>query len=265
MAGRLDKKIAIVTGAGSVGEGWGNGKAAAVLFAREGATIFATDINAAAVAETAKIIASEGNQSTEFVGDASDEEHVKKMVDACMAKYGRIDVLHNNVGIYAYGGPVEVETEQFDRVMRVNVRSMFLTAKYVLPIMEQQGGGAIVNVSSVAGIRAGRASVAYNASKGAVNQLTQNIAVDYAAKGIRANAVLPGLINTPMIVHGMEGAVRAAGGVDAWLEKRHAKSPTKKMGDAWDIAYAALFLASDEAKYINGHMLVVDGGLSVKY
>mgnify|MGYP001273428553 CR=1 FL=1 len=265
MSGRLENKIAIVIGAGSVGKGWGNGKATAVLFAREGAQVFAVDINPEAVAETADIIASEKLQCVTHVCDVSDEEQVCAMVEACVAQYGRIDVLHNNVGIYAYGGPVEVDTDQFDRLMAVNVRSMFLTAKYVLPIMEAQGNGSIVNVSSVAGIRAGRASVAYNASKGAVNQLTQNIAVDYAAKGIRANAVLPGLINTPMIVHGMEGAVAAAGGVDQWLEKRHAKSPTKRMGDAWDVAYAALFLVSDEAKYVNGHMLVVDGGLSVKY
>jgi len=235
------------------------------LFAREGARVFAVDINDIALAQTAEIITGEGFQCATHTADVSDEGDVKDLVNACMATFGRIDVLHNNVGIYEYGGPVEVETEKFDRVMAVNVRSMFLTAKYVLPIMEKQGSGVIVNVSSVAGIRAGRASVAYNASKGAVNQLTQNIAVDYAAKGIRANAVLPGLINTPMIVHGMDGAVDAAGGVDAWLEKRHAKSPTKRMGDAWDIAHAALYLASDEAKYVNGHMLVVDGGLSVKY
>ncbi len=265
MADRLNGKIAIVTGAGSIGEGWGNGKAAAVLFAREGAQIFAVDIDADAVAETAEIIAGEGLVCATHVCDVADEEPVRTMVEACMVEHGRIDVLHNNVGIYAYGGPVEVETERFDRVMAVNVRSMFLTAKYVLPVMEAQSGGAIVNVSSVAGIRAGRASVAYNTSKGAVNQLTQNIAVDYAAKGIRANAVLPGLIDTPMIVHGMAGAVAAAGGIDQWLEKRHSQSPTKRMGNAWDVAYAALFLASDEAKYVNGHMLVVDGGLSVKY
>ena len=265
MAGRLDGKVAIVTGAGSVGEGWGNGKATAVLFAREGAHVFAVDINADALADTAKIIAGENHQCVTHTADVSDEDQVRSLVDACTAAYGRVDILHNNVGIYEYGGPVEVETARFDRVMAVNVRSMFLTSKYVLPIMENQGGGVIVNVSSVAGIRAGRASVAYNASKSPVNQLTQNIAVDYAAKGIRANAVLPGLINTPMIVHGMEGAVSAAGGVDAWLKKRHAKSPTKQMGDAWDIAYAALYLASDESKYVNGHLLVVDGGLSVKY
>ena len=265
MAGRLEGKVTIVTGAGSIGEGWGNGKAAAVLFAREGARIFAVDIDAAAVAETAAIIAGEGFACTTRLCDVADETQVRAMVEACMAEHGRIDVLHNNVGIYAYGGPVELETERFDRIMEVNVRGMFLTAKHVLPVMEAQGGGAIVNVSSVAGIRAGRASVAYNASKGAVNQLTQNIAIDYADRGIRVNAVLPGLIDTPMIVHGMEGALAAAGGRERWLEIRHAKSPTGRMGDAWDVAYAALYLASDEAKYVNGHLLVVDGGLSVKY
>ena len=265
MTGRLESKVAIVTGAGSIGEGWGNGKAAAVLFAREGAKVFLVDIDPEALAATADIIAGEGLGCASGTADVSEEGAVAGLVESCMAEFGRVDVLHNNVGIYTYGGPVDVPTERWDRIMAVNVRSMFLTAKYALPIMEAQGAGAIVNVSSVAGIRAGRPAVAYGASKGAVNQLTQYIAVEYAAKGIRANAVLPGLINTPMIVHGMDGAIEAAGGTDAWIRARDARSPTKKMGDAWDIAHAALFLASDEAKYVNGHCLVVDGGLSATY
>ena len=187
------------------------------------------------------------------------------MVAACIERYGRIDILHNNVGIIEVGGPVEISEENWDRLMAVNVKGMFLTCKHALPQMEAQGGGAIVNISSIAGIRyTGYPSVSYNASKGAVIQLTQNIAVQYAAKGIRANCVLPGLMNTPFITQGLQSAYSDEG-VEEMIRQRDALCPTGKMGDAWDVAYAALFLASDEAKYINGVNLLVDGGLTCRF
>jgi NAD(P)-dependent dehydrogenase (short-subunit alcohol dehydrogenase family) len=263
--GRLDGKVAIVTGAGSSGPGWGNGKATATLFAREGASVFAVDMNPAALQETKDIIESESGQCASFVADVSNGEQVQKLVESCMATYGRVDVLHNNVGILAVGGPEETSEEVWDRITAVNLKSMFLTCKYVLPLMVRQGHGSIVNVSSVASIRyTGYPSVAYNASKGAVNQLTQNIAVQYACKGVRANCVLPGLMNTPMI-HGPLKNIYGRGGIEEMLRRRDESVPMGKMGDAWDVAYASLFLASDEARYITGAMLIVDGGLTCKF
>jgi len=263
--GRLQNKVAIATGAGSSGPGWGNGKAAAVLFAREGATVFAVDLRPDAVEETKKIIESEGGICTSFAADVSKSAEVEALVEACLKAYGRIDILHNNVGILAVGGPEEISEEVWDRVCAVNLKSMFLTCKYALPVMVKQTRGAIVNVSSIASIRyTGYPSVAYNASKGAVNQLTQNIAVQYASKGVRANCVLPGLMNTPMIRQPLEN-VYGSGGVEEMVRRRDESVPMGKMGDAWDVAYASLFLASDEAKYITGALLVVDGGLTCKF
>ena len=266
MAQRLSGKVAIVTGAGSSGPGWGNGKAISVLFAREGAKVFAVDIRPETVEETRGIIAGEGGECVSYSADVSKSNEVQAFVQRCMQTYGRIDILLNNVGILAVGGPEEISEEVWDRHLNVNVKSMFLTCKYVLPIMAQQGhGGAIVNISSIASIRyTGYPSVAYNASKGAVNQLTQNIAVQYAAKGIRANCVLPGLMNTPMIREPLQNTY-GPGGVDTMIRERDALVPLGKMGEAWDVAYAALFLASDEAKYVTGALLVVDGGLTCKF
>jgi NAD(P)-dependent dehydrogenase (short-subunit alcohol dehydrogenase family) len=183
----------------------------------------------------------------------------------CIKAYGRIDVLHNNVGILAVGGPEEISEEVWDRLLVVNVKSMFLTCKYALPTMVKQAAGAIVNISSIASIRyTGYPSVAYNASKGAVNQLTQNIAVQYARKGIRANCVLPGLMNTPMIQQPLKDTY-GPGGAEEMVRRRDESVPMGRMGDAWDVAYASLFLASEEAKYITGASLVVDGGLTSKF
>jgi NAD(P)-dependent dehydrogenase (short-subunit alcohol dehydrogenase family) len=263
--GRLKDKVAIVTGAGSSGPGWGNGKAAAVLFAREGAKVFAVDLRSEAVQETKKIVEQEGGECVSHTADVSKGEQVKALVDRCIEVYGRIDVLHNNVGILAVGGPEEISEEVWDRLTAVNLKSMFLTCKYALPCMVRQGHGAIVNISSIASIRyTGYPSVAYNATKGAVNQLTQNIAVQYASKGIRANCVLPGLMNTPMIQQPLKNTY-GPGGAEEMVRRRDESVPMGKMGDAWDVAYASLFLASDEAKYITGALLVVDGGLTCKF
>ena len=262
MSDRVKGKVALVTGAGSVGPGWGNGKATAALYAREGAQVFLVDYNLAAAEETKRVIEGEGGDCAAYKADVSDGGAVEAMTAACIQRYGRIDILHNNVGIIEVGGPVEISEENWDRLMAVNVKGMFLTCKYAIPQMEAQGGGAIVNISSIAGIRyTGYPSVSYNASKGAVIQLTQNIAVQYAAKGVRANCVLPGLMNTPFITQGLQEAYSDEG-VEEMIRQRDAMCPTGKMGDAWDVAYAALYLASDEAKYVNGVNLVVDGGLT---
>jgi NAD(P)-dependent dehydrogenase (short-subunit alcohol dehydrogenase family) len=214
--------------------------------------------------ETRGIIAAEGGDAMSFAADVSRAEDMKSLVDGCLKAYGQIDILLNNVGILAVGGPEEMSEEVWDRHLAVNVKSVFLSCKYILPILMRQSTSAIVNISSIASIRyTGYPSAAYNASKGALNQLTQNIAVQYAAKGVRANCVLPGLMNTPMIRTPLENAY-GPGGVEEMIRLRDAQVPMRKMGDAWDVAHAALFLASDEAKYITGALLVVDGGLSCK-
>jgi NAD(P)-dependent dehydrogenase (short-subunit alcohol dehydrogenase family) len=260
----LADRIAIVVGAGSSGPGWGNGKATAVTFAREGAKVFCVDRNLEAAEEVAAIIKGEGGSAVAHPADVSSAAEVRAMVDACLAHYGRIDVLDNNVGIGSSGGPVELDEAEWDLVFAVNVKSFFLTCKYVLPVMAQQRRGAIVNVSSVASIRAPRGItyVAYNASKGAVNSLTQAVALQYADQGIRCNAILPGLMHTPMIDFLKEQY--SAGDYERMIAIRDRISPTGKMGTGWDTAKAALFLASDEAAYVNGHLLVVDGGLTVR-
>jgi len=263
--GRLKDKVAIVTGAGSSGPGWGNGKACAVLFAREGSKVFAVDLSAEAVQETKRIIEQEGGQCVSCTADVSNSEEVHALMEQCIAVYGRVDILHNNVGILAVGGPEEISEDVWDRLTAVNLKSMFLTCKYALPFMVRQAHGTIINISSIASIRyTGYPSVAYNATKGAVNQLTQNIAVQYASKGVRANCVLPGLMNTPMIREPLENTY-GPGGLEEMIRRRDQVVPMGKMGDAWDVAYACLFLASDEAKYITGALLVVDGGLTCKF
>ena len=264
MADRLKDKVAIVTGAGSSGPGWGNGKAAAVLFAREGAKIFAIDINEDAARETQEIIRSEGGACAIRAVDVSDSEQVQAMVDECMSTYGQIDVLHNNVGILKLGDVVELDEEDWDKVVAVNLRSMYLTCKYVIPHMLARSSGAIVNIASIAGARyMGVPYIAYSTTKGSILPFTRDVALQYADKGIRANTILPGLMDTPMIVGPLQN-VYADGDLDDMLRARAEQVPMKRMGDAWDVARAALFLASDDAQYITGAELVVDGGITCK-
>jgi NAD(P)-dependent dehydrogenase (short-subunit alcohol dehydrogenase family) len=264
MTGRLADKVALVCGAGSIGPGWGNGKATAVAYAREGAKVFAVDINLGAAEETAKIIAGEGHAATAHGADVSDPDAVGDMVAACRAAHGRVDILHNNVGIAALGGPLETSLEQWERVMRINVTSMFLTCQAVLPLFLEQGGGVIVNVSSLSAVKAARPELAYATSKGAVNALTINIAMEFAGRNIRCNALVPGLISTPMVADAMKD-IYGDGGIEEMVAARDALSPTGRMGEAWDVAAAAVFLASDEARYINGMLLHVDGGLQHRF
>ena len=259
---RLKGKVALLTGAGSVGPGWGNGKATAVLFARAGAKVFAVDIDIAAAEETRARIVEEGGECTVHEGDVSNAANVKELVDQCLETYGGIDILHNNVGIVDVGGPVEASEESWDHITTVNLKSLFLTCKHVIPHMEHKGGGAIVNISSIAAIRwLGIPYISYSTSKAGIIQFTQAVALQYAAKKIRCNCILPGLINTPHVQKALSDEY-AAGDVPKMIEIRDRQCPMGKMGDAWDVAYAALFLASDEAKYITGTQLVVDGGLT---
>jgi NAD(P)-dependent dehydrogenase (short-subunit alcohol dehydrogenase family) len=266
MAERLKEKVALITGAGSIGPGWGNGKATAVLFAREGAKVFGVDLNLAAADETRGIIEGEHGVCATHAADVSKAESVQAMVDACMAAFGRIDVLVNNVGIARTGGIVTTEEIDWDLVTDVNQKSMYLVCRQVVPIMERQGKGAIVNIASVAAHRwTGISYASYYATKGAVVSLSRAIALEFAKRGIRCNSVSPGLMDTPMVRYGLTGAYGKDGDFDNLIRVRTAQCPMGHMGTGWDTAHAVLFLASDEARYITGIDLVVDGGLTAKF
>jgi NAD(P)-dependent dehydrogenase (short-subunit alcohol dehydrogenase family) len=263
----MTDKIAIVTGAGSVGPSgskiWGNGKATAVLLARQGAKLFLVDVNDEAVAETKTIIEAEGGIAVTHHCDMMNSADVQEMVQACVNRFKRIDILVNNVGGSAPGDPVSMTEEVWDRQIDFNLKTAFLGCKHVLPVMVEQGKGAIVNVASVAGLRndflSGRSHVGYSASKAGVIQLSRSVAGTYAQKGIRVNTVVPGLMHTPLVEYRL---ARTVGGNDAQklIDARHAAVPMGHMGDAWDVAHAVLFLASDEARFITATEIVVDGG-----
>ncbi|HEX3575008.1 MAG TPA: SDR family NAD(P)-dependent oxidoreductase [Rhodopila sp.] len=260
-------KVAIVTGAGSVGPTggkiWGNGKTTAVLLARQGAVVFLLDINDEAMAETKAIIDGEGGTCATHRCDMMRAADVEEMVRACIDRFKTIDVLVNNVGGSAPGDPVSMSEEVWDRQIDFNLKTVFLACKYVLPVMVEQGRGAIVNVASVAGMRndflSGRSHVGYSASKAGVIQLSRSVAGTYAKQGIRVNTVVPGLMHTPLVEYRL---ARTVGGNDAQklIDARHAAVPMGHMGDAWDVAHAVLFLASDEARFITATEIVVDGG-----
>ncbi len=262
MAERLKDKIAIVTGAGTSGPGMGNGKAAALLFAREGATVVAVDRNEQAAEQTAEEIATETGRAIAIAADVSSDRDVRRTVDTTVERFGRIDVLHNNVGIEIPGDPVSTTEEDWDRVHAVNLKSVFLLGKHVIPHMQRQGGGAIVNVSSVASVRWSPVPYfSYHTSKAALNHLTRVVARQYAAEGIRCNSILLGMMDTPHIRTYYSD--RSQEEVEQVMRMRDSYCPMGRMGDAWDAAHAALFLASEEARYITGALLVVDGGLTL--
>jgi NAD(P)-dependent dehydrogenase (short-subunit alcohol dehydrogenase family) len=267
---RLGAKAAIVVGGGQTpGATIGNGRATALVFAREGARVLVVDRDLGSAEETVEMIGREGGQAAAFRADVTDEASVRAAVQECAKRWGRIDVLHNNVGVSLAAGdaPVtEIEVEAFDRVVAINLRGMVLTCKHALPVMRAQRAGVIINISSAAAT-ASHPCVGYKTTKAAVVALTQQLALANARYLVRANAILPGLMNTPMAIEPRlaQSGADAAASREKIVAARDAQVPLgQKMGTGWDVAHAALFLASDEARFITGVALPVDGGLSVR-
>jgi len=250
---RLHGKVAIVAGAGASGAIIGNGQATAILFAREGAKVVCADAVLERAQATADMIAKEGGVATAFRADVSKAADCKAMVEAAVERYGRLDILDNNVGISVRADVLEVTEEQWDRVMAVNVKSIVLAAKYAIPRMKDAGGGSIINISSVAGLRANQ-STPYTTSKAAIVGLTRSMAGDHGRDGIRVNCILPGLIYGPMTAPRMDESIRA---------RRREAGALGTEGTGWDVAWAAVFLASDESRWITGVALPVDAGFLV--
>jgi len=270
LAGRLAGKVVFITGAGSVGTGWGNGRAMAVRFALEGAKVYGVDKEMSRMDETAKLIADAGGTFVGAACDVTSSASIEENVLACVAQFGGIDVLVNNVGGSAKGGPVEMSEEIFDAQINHNLKSVFLTCKHVIPHMLKQretnpdAGYSIVNMASTSGTRwTGSAQIAYAATKAGVIQFSKVLAVQYAKQGIRVNTVVPGQLHTPMVEVRLAGQ-RTGGDVAAILAQRAARIPLAVEGDGRDTANAALFLASDEARFVTGTEIVVDGGMSAR-
>jgi NAD(P)-dependent dehydrogenase (short-subunit alcohol dehydrogenase family) len=263
VAKRLEGKIAVVIGAGQrPGETIGNGRAISVLFAREGAKVMLVDRVLEAARDTQAQIEKEGGEGVPFQADATKIEECEKVVQKCLALYGRIDVFVYNIGTGDANNSLEMPTKNWDTVFNINLRGLYYMYRFVIPVMKKQGSGSLINTSSIAAISS-TPMLAYRASKAGMNALTQSIAVNYAKYGIRANVIMPGLMNTPMAVDGISGAI----GVDrdALIRQRNDRVPLKGgMGSAWDVGYAALFLASDEARFISGVCLPVDGAQSAR-
>lgn len=260
----LEGKVAFVTGCGSQSPGWGNGKAIAVLFARRGAAVYGVDMNREAAEETRRIVEDEGGTFVVGTGDVTDKAAVDALVADCAARLGRIDILVNNVGHSLPGDPATMSEEAWDSQIDVNLKSAFLCCKAVLPRMEAQGKGVVVSVASTAAIRyTGKPQAGYAAAKAGLVQFSRVVAIDYARRGVRLNCVLPGLMDTPLVEKiARDFASRETGmDRDAFYRRRHDQVPMGRMGEAWDVANAALFLASDESKYITGTEILVDGGL----
>lgn len=254
MVDRLKGKVAIVTGAGSRGEGIGNGRAAAILFAREGARVVLSDRSEEAVLPTLAAIEEEGGVATVAIGDLTREDAARELVAHAVDAYGRVDILQNNIGIEGAGSVVETSPEAWDRVMEVNVKTMYLASRFAIPEMARAGGGSIVNISSISALRP-RGLTPYSASKGAVIALTRAMAVDHAGQRIRVNCIAPGPVFTPHV---------AAGGMDDERRRRRREASILKLeGTAWDVAYASLYFASDESRWVTGVTLPVDGGVTI--
>lgn len=261
---RFEDKVAIVTGAGCVASGWGNGRAIAVRLAEEGARVFAVDRDPERLKETLYLAGPTAKYITTYECDVTSAREVQNMVQSCISKLGTLDILINNVGGSAPGGAVEMSEEVWDAQIAFNLKSVFLTCKYALPTMLAKKYGAIVNVASTSGIRwTGSAQVAYAASKAGVIQMSKVMAVQHASEGVRVNTVVPGQLHTPMVEFRL-AKQRTGGDIDAILAQRLKRIPLGFMGDGRDTASAALFLASDEAKFITGTELMVDGGMSVR-
>jgi len=256
----LQGKVALVMGCGAVAEGWGNGRASATLLARQGAQVYGTDLQLSHAENTRDIVRTEGGTMEVAACDVTQAEQVNRVVDDCVQRFGRIDILVNNVGLSQPGGPVDMLESVWDSQLEVNLKGAFLACKRVLPLMQAQGGGSVINISSVAGLRyVGKPQVAYAAAKAALMQFTRTTAVIHAPEGIRLNCVIPGLMHTPLI----EGlaAKYAAGDTAGFIAHRHQQVPMQHMGDGWDVAHAVLFLAADESRYITATEILVDGGL----
>ena len=251
---RLEGKVAVITGAGSSGPGLGTGKAASILFAREGAKVLLVDRNPQAAEETLATIREEGGEASVIGADVTLAVDCQAIADAAVERYGSLHILFNNVGITGPGSPTDVEESVWDNVLDVNLKSMMLTTKYAVPKMMDAGGGSIINMSSIAGVRAGSgaASVPYSASKAGVIGMSETMAVHLGRDNVRVNVIAPGHIYTPMVGGTMEPVTR---------ERRRKAGPLGVEGNAWDIAYAALFLASDESRWVSGVVLPVDAGL----
>lgn len=257
----LSGKVAVVTGCGSIAPGWSNGRAIAAVLARQGATVFGLDRNIDAAKETRAIIEDAGGTCHVAECDVTSPNNVESVITSCLQMLGHIDILVNNVGESQPGDPTTMDFETWLKQFELNVHSAFLTTKHVLPGMIERKGGSIINVSSVAAIRyIGKPQVAYSASKAALVQFSKTTAVIHAANGIRVNCVLPGLMHTPLVNRLAEKY--AGGELDKFVEQRNKQVPAGKMGSAWDVAHAVAFLASDEAQYINGTELIVDGAFT---
>jgi NAD(P)-dependent dehydrogenase (short-subunit alcohol dehydrogenase family) len=264
VTGRLEGKVTLISGAGSVGSGWGNGRAVAVLFAREGAVPFLVDRDKEALAGTVEMLAAESLSCTTHVADATEGDEWETLVERCVAELGRVDVLVNNVGGSSPGGAAELSEIVWEAQIRSNLTIVFLGCKHVIPHMQRQGGGSIINVASVSGTRfTGSPQVGYAATKAGVIQLSRVTAVQYAPDRVRVNTIVPGQLHTPMVEVRL-AAQRTGGDIEALLASRQARVPLPFMGDGRDTAYAAIYLASDESRWVTGTEIVIDGGMSVR-